>query len=218
MLIPLSKCIQTVTAVRRLPENPGVLHIGAHLGEECEDYKNSGFKEIIWVEANKSLIKDLFDKTNPICQPNKIKQTIICSAVSDTDNEEVSFKITNNGQSSSILELGTHLTHHPHVQVVSTRVIKTKRFDTIAKERNLDLTKTKFVNLDIQGAELKALRGFGELLNGFDAVYTEVNSEEVYKGCALITEIDAFLESKGFIRALTAMTEYKWGDALYVRR
>jgi hypothetical protein len=33
----------------------------------------------------------------------------------------------------------------------------------------------------------------------------------------LLSEMDAFLESKGFQRKLIAMTDKGWGDALWVR-
>jgi FkbM family methyltransferase len=216
MLIPLEKCFEIFR--KKSFELSGVVHIGAHLGEECQDYANKGFKEILWIEANRALMKELYDKTNPICFPRGISQKFICAAVSDVDGEEVNFNITNNGQSSSILELGTHSSHHPHVQVVSTRKLKTVTFKTLKEQQKLDMSKYQFMNLDIQGAELKALKGFGELLDGFKAIYTEVNSEEVYKGCAVMPELDTFLGEKGFIRILTVMTEYRWGDALYVRR
>ncbi len=34
-----------------------------------------------------------------------------------------------------------------------------------------------FLNLDIQGAELKALKSMGDYLNNVDYIYTEVNSD-----------------------------------------
>ena len=220
MLIPLQTCIQSSSKMQNLIKNTsesGVVHIGAHLGEECEDYVRCGFKKIIWIEANKTLLKELFDKTNKICSPAKVKQSFFSAVVSDTDNEEVNFNITNNGQSSSILELGTHLQHHPHVQVSEVRKLKTIKFKTIVENNKLNLENYWFLNLDIQGAELKALKGFEDLLLNFSAIYTEVNDEEVYKGCCTTTQLDEYLKDFGFKRIKTKMTEFKWGDALYVK-
>lgn len=220
MLIPLNVCIQSSSKLQTLFKNnkeSGVVHIGAHLGEECEDYVKCGFKKIVWIEANKSLLKELFDRTNKICNQVKVSQTIIPAVVSDVDGEEVNFNITNNGQSSSILELGTHLQHHPHVQVSEVRKLKTIKFKTLVEKEKINLENYWFLNLDIQGAELKALKGFEELLSGFTAIYTEVNEEEVYKGCCTIKELDEYLATFGFSRIKTKMTEFKWGDALYVK-
>ena len=51
-----------------------------------------------------------------------------------------------------------------------------------------------FLNFDIQGAELKALKSMEEYLPKVDYLYTEVNSDYVYKECALISELDNYLK------------------------
>lgn len=50
-----------------------------------------------------------------------------------------------------------------------------------------------------------------------DIIYTEVNFEEVYKGCCLVGELDNFLKEWGFTRVLTDDTPKLWGDALYLK-
>ena len=62
-----------------------------------------------------------------------------------------------------------------------------------------------FLNLDIQGAELKALKSMGDYLNNVDYIYTEVNSDYVYEDCALITELDDYLSQFNLKRV-----ETKW--------
>jgi FkbM family methyltransferase len=212
MLIPFRSCVE------RAGTFSSVVHIGAHLGEEAGDYKANGVKSVVWFEANRNLMAQLFENT----QKHDMKQEYFCAVLSDKDGEEVNFSITNNGQSSSILELGTHKIYHPHIHVVDSKKLQTKRFDTLAElNRNkIDLGSVDFINLDVQGAELKVLQGFGSILGNFKnikAVYTEVNSEEVYVGCALAPQIDAFLGEFGFLRVATKMTEARWGDALYLR-
>jgi hypothetical protein len=63
-----------------------------------------------------------------------------------------------------------------------------------------------------------ALRGATASLHHADALYLEVNIRELYKGCGLMHEIDAFLEVRGFRRVLTEMTKHGWGDALYLKK
>lgn len=214
MLIPFTECI-------RIYGKPfeGVIHVGAHQGEEAQDYQKGGVKQVLWVEANKLIMKDLYDKTKFI----PMKQQYLCEVLSDTDGEKVVFNITNNGQSSSILPLGTHKDHHPSVHVIENREVITSRFDTVYRKNmtHIDLEKMDFVNLDVQGAELKVLKGFGELFTKFPnikAVYTEVNFEELYVGAALIGELDDYLGTLGFKRVATNETPYKWGDSLYLRK
>jgi hypothetical protein len=76
-----------------------------------------------------------------------------------------------------------------------------------------------FLNLDIQGAELKALKGMEEYLHKVDYIYTEVNADYVYKNCALINEVDDYLINFGLHRVETQIyPEYNWGDAFYIRK
>jgi FkbM family methyltransferase len=188
----------------------GIIHIGAHLMEERVDYLLAGIHDIIWIEANDKICKQNIESYNLLKTEYQFNY-----AMSDVDNQEIEFKITNNGQSSSILELDKHKIHHPHIYVTDTIKLKTKRFDVLAKEQNIDIQKYNFINIDIQGAELLALKGFGDLLNHIDYIYSEVNEASLYKDCALITDMDSYLFE--FTREETAMTSSEWGDAFYVR-
>lgn len=190
----------------------GILHIGAHECEEYNDYSrnNISVENQLWIEA----IPEKID----LCRRNIKDLNIINAIVSDVDDENVKFNVTNNYQSSSILELKTHLVEHPHIYVIYKFEGKTKTMKTIYDENNISYDKYNFVNLDIQGVELKALKGMGEILDNFDYIYTEVNEKELYENCALLTEIDTFLGGKGFIRVETKMTGNGWGDAFYMRR
>jgi len=188
----------------------GIFHVGAHECEELNDYVNNGIDKIniVWVEGN----KEISDKMMNMGIPN-----IINAVVDDESGRTVVFNITNNGQSSSILELGTHKTQHPHIYVSKTETVVTKSIVDIAIEHNVDFTKYNFWNFDIQGAELRALKGAGDLIRYADILYLEVNVEELYKGCALVDEIDAYVEKYGFKRIETSMTIHGWGDAVYIK-
>ena len=199
MLIPLHEVIASYNIKLR-----GVLHVGAHKCEENDAYLAEGVKQsdIFWVEANPELVKS-------ITLPN-----IITAAVSDMV-ETVTFNVTNNGQSSSILPLKDHTIVHPDVHVVSTQTITTQRLEDIVRHHGI---RANFLNLDIQGAELKALKGLGSFIEQFDCIYTGVNTRELYAGCAPLSEVDDWLRWRGFWRMRTSMYEQcGWGDAVYIR-
>jgi FkbM family methyltransferase len=190
----------------------GILHIGAHECEEINEYEKIIPRErILWVEA-------LEDKVN-YCRshfPNIfIEQAVVSDTVSD-----VIFHRSNNGQSSSFLDLGLHKTFHPHVWYVNDYSVKTTVTKTIL-DKYLDTVTPhiNFINLDIQGAELKALKGLDEnFFKQIYYIYTEVNSDYVYKDCAIIGEIDDYLAKFGFVRVETSWCEdYRWGDAFYIK-
>jgi len=139
------------------------------------------------------------------------------AVISDKDGEEVTFNRTNNDASSSILELGTHATHYTWIVVTDRIIMKTITIDTFMKEKELDPTLYDLWNFDIQGAELKALKGGEAALQHAKALYLEVNTEEVYKGCAQMGEIDIYLAQFGFKRVITRLEAEGWGDALYIK-
>jgi len=189
----------------------GCFHIGAHECEEIGIYNQLGLSQndVVWIDAMHN--KVLESKNRGI--PN-----VYQSVISDQDDQEVKFNVSNNGQSSSILEFQTHAYQHPEVKYVSSSIEKTTTIDTFFSRNNMDASKYNFWNFDIQGAELLALKGASNSIQYADAIYLEVNEDYLYKDCALIGEIDEFLKLKGFNRVHTVMTQWKWGDALYLRQ
>lgn len=134
------------------------------------------------------------------------------------DDKEVDFYITNNGQSSSILEFGSHARHHPQVRVTEVIKLRTTRLDTFIERNHIPIETLNFLNLDIQGVELRALKSMEKYLHYIDYIYTEVNVEQVYKGCDEMGSIDDFLAKHGFIRfGEQIYKQFGWGDAIYVR-
>ncbi|MEQ8999220.1 MAG: FkbM family methyltransferase [Coleofasciculus sp. B1-GNL1-01] len=90
--------------------------------------------------------------------------------------------------------------------------------DIWLQKLELDTAEFNILNMDIQGAELLALQGTSNLLKYVDAINTKVNYEELYQDCALIDQVDDFLENHGFERVATTSPYHpSWGDAFYVR-
>lgn len=188
----------------------GIIHIGAHKMEERSSYLDCGIENIIWIEANPLLAKN---NEQIISKSEKIFQY----AISDQDNKIYDFKITNNGESSSILDLNLHKYYYPDIHVIDSISVNSKRIDTLVKENCINIKDYDFVNIDIQGAELLALKGFGSLLKNIKYIYTEVNTNYLYKDCCLINEIDDYLSKFNFRREETLLTQGEWGDALYLK-
>jgi len=111
-----------------------------------------------------------------------------------------------------------HLQHHPHISIVENKKVKTKIIDNFIKEENIDLKQYNFLNLDIQGAELMALKGMKESFKNIDFIYSEVNTANLYENCPMIEEIDEYLSQFGFERKETNLTQYEWGDAFYIKK
>lgn len=185
-----------------------ILHCGAHEAEELESYTEAKFapEGVVWIEADSNLANQLKSRFQD--SPD----LVIEAALWSTSHQEMKFHRTSNTQSSSLLELGSHLENFPDITEIETISISSSRIDDFLPA----LQGVDFINLDIQGAELEALKGAETLLGQVKWIYTEVNKGEVYLGCAKIWEIDDFLKPLGFTRVATRWSfRDDFGDALY---
>ena len=187
----------------------GAFHIGAHDCEELGFYSDLGVmpEDVIWIDAIEHKVLEAMERGIP---------NVYKAVITDKDDEDIMFNISNNIQSSSVLEFGTHSQEHPGVVFIGQLEAKTVTVDTFFERNKLNCEKCNFWNFDIQGAELMALRGAIKSIKHAEVIYLEVNERELYKGCCLIEEIDVFLSYYNFKRVLTNMTINGWGDALYV--
>ena len=187
----------------------GSFHIGAHECEELQFYNKIGLKpeDIVWIDAIPSKVNEATKRGIP---------NVYNAVITDKDDKEIIFNVSNNVQSSSVLEFGTHSEEHPWVVYVDKINLKSITIDTFFERNNIDASKYNFWNFDIQGAELMALKGATNSIKYAKALYLEVNEKELYKNCGLITDIDTFLLQYNFKRVLTNITQHGWGDALYI--
>lgn len=191
----------------------GVLHLGASTGQERNEYDNYCKGDVLWVEAIPTVYLELVKNIEPY-----ENQRAFNACLSNVDDDEVVFNISNNeSQSSSILELGVHMDIHPEVHYVDQIKMKTKRVDTLFK--GYSFKNINFLNVDLQGAEHLAIEGMGDLIKHFDYALLEVNMQETYRGCMLIDDLDYFMMQRGFERVETGdWVANTWTDALYVRK
>jgi FkbM family methyltransferase len=168
-----------------------------------------GDNDTLWIEA----IGEIVAYVKKINENINIVQAVI----TDKDDEELSFMITNNKESSSIFNFGTHAIEHPHVFEIERRRLKSITLNTLFERNNIPHDRFDFINIDIQGAELKALKGAVHILPHIKAIYAEVNEKMLYEGAGLLPELDEYLATFNFKRVITNMTQHGWGDALYIK-
>ena len=105
MLIPLNELVNKYNITFK-----GILHVGAHECEELSDYEHFlPRNKILWVEALPEKVGLTRSRYPGIIIENAIVSDVI---------ESVNFNISNNGQSSSVLEFGTHSVEHPWVHLL----------------------------------------------------------------------------------------------------
>lgn len=186
----------------------GVIHIGAHFGQELSSYENLNIKNVMFFEP----LPYTFERLKSNTQGKNV--TLVNTALGNMVGEiEMNVETVNEGQSSSILEPHIHLQQYPHIRFNDKIKVKITKLDTFIEEKE----KYNFINVDVQGYELEVFKGSSEFLNHIDYIMTEVNRDEVYKNCVRIEELDNFLSNYNFVRVETTWDGGTWGDAFYIK-
>ena len=186
----------------------GVIHIGAHYGEEVSNYVNLGIDDIVLFEP----LKENFEVLKNNVSELNANITGYCVALGNKNQNVNMFLSSNNLESSSVLKPKIHLNLHPEVVFSGEELVEMKRLDDFLFENY------NFINLDVQGYEMEVLKGAEKTLKNIDYLYCEVNRNEVYEGNAYIGEIDNYLSNYNMRRVETSWWyDGPWGDALYIK-
>jgi len=179
----------------------GVLHLGAHKGQEREIYKKFDLK-VMWVEANPEIFKQL--EANIASYEGNVA---LCALVADVPERQYDFHISNNsdGVSSSLYKFGEHASGPDSLwpdlglEMVNKISLRSTTLDLLYRNKRVEFENYDFWVLDLQGAELLALKGAAEALALCKYLYVEVSLVEVYEEGVLWEQLQSFLTDHGFV-------------------
>jgi len=80
-----------------------------------------------------------------------------------------------------------------------------------------EISEVDFMHMDVQGAELKVLKGANEFIKNIKAIWLEVSDIELYKNQPLRIDIEEFMISNGF-DLIKSELEGKVGDQFYLNK
>jgi FkbM family methyltransferase len=185
----------------------GVIHIGAHFGQEFKLYEECNISNIMFFEPVPSTFKTLKDNIGD-------RAILVNTALGNIVGEVEMFTETSNeGQSSSILEPDFHLIQHPQILFTDRVKVPITKLDSFIEHKD----NYNVINVDVQGYELEVFKGGSEFLHHIDYIITEINRADLYKNCARVEELDSFLGRYSFKRVETDWAGQTWGDALYIK-
>lgn len=171
----------------------GVIHVGAHDGQERFLYSENKLK-VIWIEP----IPDVYNELQRNIEPY-INQKALNALITDRNDETYTLHISSNmGMSSSVFELHHHKDIWPDVHYVDHLVMKSVTLETALDDAAIDLTEYEVLVMDTQGSELMVLKGAENILSCFKYIKTEAADFEIYKNCCTSEQISAYLEPRGF--------------------
>jgi FkbM family methyltransferase len=90
------------------------------------------------------------------------------------------------------------------------------RLESFCKENKIE--KVDAIWMDLQGAELLALKGLGPILDTVQVIQTELEMNPMYENQCLFNDVNTFLTEKGFYK-IDGNTEAEFGaDFIYIRK
>jgi hypothetical protein len=179
----------------------GVIHIGSNNIDVLNLYNSINIKNIIWIDAyNHAKIYNIRSYN---------------ALITDKDDMEYIFNISNNGEASSVLEYKTSL---PDIFHKETFLLKSITLDSFYKKYNIDYNNYDMWYICISGSELWALKGGKENIKNINIIYIKIYTKELYNNCPLIQDIDTYLNTRNFKRMITEINIYGSGIAIYKRQ
>jgi hypothetical protein len=179
----------------------GVIHIGSNNIDVLNLYNSINIKNIIWIDAyNHAKIYNIRSYN---------------SLITDKDDMEYIFNISNNGEASTILEYKTSL---PDIFHKETVLLKSITLDSFYEKYNIDYNNYDMWYICISGSELWALKGGKENIKNINIIYIKIYTKELYNNCPLIKDIDTYLNTRNFKRMITEININGSGIAIYKRQ
>lgn len=194
------------------------IHVGAHLGQERRRYRKMGVREVLWVEGSPSIYERLRASFDADRAAGKLagRHVAVNALLADRSGADIVLHgFSNGGASNSIFPMTEKLSETwPSVrQTGQNEIVVSSTLDEIASREGFE--RPDLIVVDVQGAELLVLRGGTRTLASAKAVVSEVSTVPYYDGGVLFDELNAFLESQGFVAAQKPTTH---GDILYLRK
>lgn len=186
----------------------GVIHVGAHHGQEYEMYMQEfGQMPTHWFEPLSEAYSVLRENIGAKPQVRTYK----CALGPSRSVSKIWKDSGNDGQSSSLMKPKDHLEQWPHIEFNQSEEVLVETLDSFR------ISDSNLIVIDAQGYELEVLKGSEETLKRMDHVFCEVNVTEIYEGCPSLDDLDAFLSERGFHLREKWWTKSNWGDCYWSR-
>ncbi|MDA9629886.1 FkbM family methyltransferase [Candidatus Pelagibacter sp.] len=194
----------------------GIIHIGAHRGEEAPIYEWFG-KKVLWFEANPLIMNDLKDNIF------KYKHQKVFEALILDSQKKIKFNLSNNDfASSSIFNFGKlsegkdSLWPEKNLKMIKSIFLESNSFDQIVLDKKIEIKSFDHWVIDTQGAELLFLHGAKKSLNYCKSIFIEVSNAEIYDKGSKWSDVKDFLNSNGFNQVTELNSDHT--DVLFIKK
>lgn len=199
------------------------VQVGAYNGNEGELYNTLNPDSVVWIEPTPHMYEYL--KINTQKYTNIKKQMYFDYVISDIIGE-IDFNLIGINEStepngvnfgcSSILELKEHANIYPQFKKFETIKRQSITLDELYNKHHIE--KPGFLNMDVQGAELRVLMGATNLLeNDIKVILAETAEVEMYDTSVIEKDLTHYLNKFGFKKYNYYKHDVMWGDTLYIK-
>ena len=194
----------------------GVIQAGSHYGQEVGCFDQLGINKRILFEPSPHAFGVLSEglKHRTDCAFYLVNHAL----GNENKDVEMFMETANRGESNSILAPAMHLTQFPDIRFDEKQVVEMVRLDDWAEKMNLDISEYNLLVLDVQGYELEVLKGAEKTLENVNVVVTEILREELYEGCVMYQELEAWLNQRGFQMTNSNWVGGSYGDAIFIKQ
>lgn len=195
-----------------LPRDPIILEAGAHMGFDTYGLARVWSKGFVYAfEPVPDVYNNLVDRLTGLGNVKTYNLAL------GKDNGTIEMYISGgvSTASSSILKPTAHLDLFPKVTFENKTTVPIRRLKDWAVEEGV--LEIDLLWLDMQGYEVYALEGAGDLLRNVSVIYTELCKTELYSGLTTQDDYIAFLEKLGF-NLLSLTGDGEVNEGVFVNR
>jgi FkbM family methyltransferase len=185
----------------------GIIHIGAHFGEEHSTYKSLGVNNIVYFEP----VKKTFDVLN-----ERVTDAKLYNYALGNENKMIEMYIEDNDTygCSSILQPSSN---YANIAFSPNELVEMKRLD------DFNFNGFNLLNIDVQGYEYEVLKGAEKTLENVDFILCEINrgtpnKQLDYIDSKTIDKIIELLTPYGFKLSEENWAGISWGDGFFVKQ
>ena len=171
----------------------GVVHVGAHQGEEISQYLSDGRSPIICFEPQFQS-----DQAEGISWVNSAVGLWSGSMVLRIPHHIDSPTLDTMSASALPIIPEAAVANGWTVTPVEKSTVPVVRFDEWAKNSGFVDGSCSLLVVDAQGTEMEVLRSFGSFLQGFSELVVECSEPSLWSGQSTASEVIAFLGTQGF--------------------
>jgi len=137
----------------------------------------------------------------------------VSSGHPETESKSLDWDFGN--KSSSLLPPDKHLDRVPWLKFEEKIKVPTRTLNSFLLKNKIQ--EVDFVHMDVQGAELKVLKGAGKQIEKIKAIWLEVADVSLYKGQATRNTIESFMKESNFY-LVKSLVEGEVGDQMYLNK